>query len=657
MRSHFFARFSFGLLGLSVLMLSISARAQDRSSTLNTESMLSNRMTGLLLVDIAEYLKKNSSGFIQVKPKDLAQKSLTFRVNFFEKSLESTTVEDPDSLDQMFSFDEAAFIKSMNAPDFLQAKIEYYKKLAFDSKTQSYERKYLYPNDWKDLFFPPIHDLTLPNQQYDQRFVDRKTLSKESPYYSAEWHKGVDARTKTGLTFGNKLEILSNGISYDRKIELSKKATQSIYVGVMSVVCDKNSMELLNVLGQRVKEGVDVRIIMEGLWTDIAFNGCKKKLRDMGIEVILATDMMKLFKKPILFHNKIWIFDNQEVIMGGENIISADDGSTGFNHHNRDVDVDVKGPAVTDVMNAYADLYDHFVSTPKQKRTHRGVEGLRAAVAQRMQAETEAKARGQENYDSLLGSPDTRSKGVCRFGIQGPQGNPKLVSELYVEYISQAQQSLCLTSPDIDFQEGSVPDEELQGHTRMWNAVQERARKGVAVDVISNGIDAEMGEVGSKIRDLANKWQVHHPRLADFLRKLVVVKGRKKPAEDRHFLEVLAQNPSVRSWSFFQYYHGKTITMDRKSMAIGSFNLEHFSAEHSHESTIICQDDQMLKQQEKIILRDLVNSVPVFVEPDLKGSVRSVPSLPQTVHTVSDTQGAQNQTPDENLTLGNSDEL
>ena len=191
-----------------------------------------------------------------------------------------------------------------------------------------------------------------------------------------------------------------------------------------------------------------------------------------------------------------------------------------------------------------------------------------------------------------------------------------------------------MTSPTIDFQEGN-DIKKINGSTQIWNAVQDRAKSGVGVDVITNGIDGEDGETGAKLRDLANHEQaLGHQDRADEIRKMSLKSGKGAARSGRHFLEVLAENPSVRPWDFFNYYHGKTIFFDRTALAIGSYNLDTYSAEHSHESALICQDDNLIAQEETLSLQDLVNSVPVFVESNNKAPFPPVHPIPQSTNQV-----------------------
>ncbi len=583
------------------------------STDWTTDQLLKQKPT-VTYQELSDYLSRSTNGFITALPltSTTFPSNLSFNVNTYEKSFESTSLQDPDALDLQFSFDVEGFTKYMNQPDFLHAKIAYYQTLPFDSILQTYARNYLYPNDWKDVFFPPQHELALAPQQYDQLFVDRSQLPQQSNYYNADWHKGVDNATNTELTFGNEVQLLENGLSHDKKLELIRASRKSIYIGVMTFDCSPNSMELLNALAQRVQAGVDVRLMMEGVWTELAYEGCKKKMEDAGIEVVLANDLLKIGDQQDLFHNKIWVFDENEGIMGGENIVPSDGASTGFNHNNRDLDVHVKGPAVTEMMQAYVNLYDRYVNTKSEKKNHRGLDTLRAAISRRTSEEHANHQRGQENYEVILNNPATRSKGVCRFAIQGPEGdgNRHRVSQVYTSYIQQAQQSLYLTTPKIDFEENNPKNP--KGNTMIWNAVMERGRNGVHVDAISSGVDAETGAVGTSLRGYADKLQAKgHFVEANLIRNLSLTFGTFMSKGDRHYLQAIGRIPTIRPWAFFQYYHGKTITFDRIAMAVGSFNLEAYSAEHSHESTLICQDDALLVQQDGNILRDLVNSVPV----------------------------------------------
>ncbi len=610
---HKFALIALGIAGtLSSAFADPVLTTPDMLATVKNKSLVN-------FGEISDYLQAQSGGFIQPVLESRARlTNVQFRVNADRKTFEHVEVTDPNQMSLSYTFDLAGFAQKMGSPDFLTAKSAYYNNLVFNQDLQAYQRDYITPDEWKSLFFPPQHELTLAPAAYDQRFVDRSEMPQDSEYFSADWHKKVDGLTNTQLTFGNELEILSNGLSFDKKLELVKSAQKSIYVGVMAFVCDSTSRDLLEALKERRKAGVDVRVMLEGVWTEVAFHGCMHEMRKADIEVILATDLLRRGDQQDLFHNKIWIFDENVAIMGGENIINSDSASTGFNAKNRDVDLLVKGPAVTEIMQAYVDLYHRFVKSKHKRKKYKGVEDLEKAVAARTAAETASGQRGQDQYEKILSNKDTRTKGVCRFVIQGPQGpNPDRhrITTAYVEYIKAAKKHLLLTSGKMRFQ--SADDQKkhgVWGNTLLWNAVHDRASAGVWVDAISNGTDGGDGELSSKLHELGDKWQSEgHFGRVQLLNRFIYSSDRKVAKENRDVLESLASYPNTRTWTFFQYYHGKTIDFDRTALAIGSYNLEDYSAEHSHESTLICQDDKEIAQQDDLILRDLVNSTPVLL--------------------------------------------
>ena len=131
---------SIGLIGMAGMLSSSLSYSAESVKPLTTENLLKEKPSEVPYFDISNYLTQYSSGLIQAKPLE-SGKSLSFRVNAFEQSLETTTVEDADAMIDRYTFDEETFIKNSNLPDFLQAKTAYYKSLSFNDKTQTYERK------------------------------------------------------------------------------------------------------------------------------------------------------------------------------------------------------------------------------------------------------------------------------------------------------------------------------------------------------------------------------------------------------------------------------------------------------------------------------------------------------------------------------------
>jgi phosphatidylserine/phosphatidylglycerophosphate/cardiolipin synthase-like enzyme len=69
--------------------------------------------------------------------------------------------------------------------------------------------------------------------------------------------------------------------------------------------------------------------------------------------------------------------------------------------------------------------------------------------------------------------------------------------------------------------------------------------------------------------------------------------------------------PNARAWQNFQYMHSKLMQIDRTVNLVSSYNLEEWSADKSHEMSVICMDEKLSRQMDESFLRDFANSVPV----------------------------------------------
>ena len=72
------------------------------------------------------------------------------------------------------------------------------------------------------------------------------------------------------------------------------------------------------------------------------------------------------------------------------------------------------------------------------------------------------------------------------------------------------------------------------------------------------------------------------------------------------------RNDNFTAWMHFQYVHSKTMLIDNIMASVGSFNFEPYSAEKSHESTVLCYDQRLAQELKADNIRDIVNSTPVF---------------------------------------------
>ncbi len=553
---------------------------------------------------------------------NLNLKELKFKVNESDSAIIANNSLGPESVQDLFYLNEGAYLKYYKAGDFLSAKKNSYQQTGFSVKKQKYYKDYYQFWDWKSLNHPPIKELTKPLDFYDLSRTEINYDTINSPFFSDQFHKYIDRTTGTHLTFGNKLRLLENGESYEKKIELIRNAKSSIFAAVMSYYKDSSSLRMSEELIRKAASGVHVVLLVEKVWTKIMM---KKGLRDFpknNITVLYADDLMKYDERErALFHNKFWVFDDDIAILGGQNILDSENISTGFNHQSRDTDLLVQGPAVTDISISFFSLLDRFDYKKKcsaDQITY--LEAYRKSIENRLGQEEKEGVRGQQNYAEKLNNINTRMDGVCRYIIQGPQTDKNLISKVYLHYLKQVEQTVDMNTGKINFDlNNQINRTYSKGwHEDVWKQIFKLAEKGRKINLISNGKDGGYGELSNHMKrktllENDNKfYRSAFPTVAERLDK-------KAAKRNYPYLDYLQKLENFEVWFYFQYMHSKTVFLDRIVVSVSSYNLDSWSADRSHESALICQDKVLAKQYEYNYVRDLCNSTPV---PEIKKLVQ-----------------------------------
>ena len=76
-------------------------------------------------------------------------------------------------------------------------------------------------------------------------------------------------------------------------------------------------------------------------------------------------------------------------------------------------------------------------------------------------------------------------------------------------------------------------------------------------------------------------------------------------------LQYVRKIPNFNVWQHFQYIHSKVAVVDNEIVAIGSYNFESYSSEHSYETAVICNDQSLINQITDDLTLDLANSTPM----------------------------------------------
>lgn len=190
----------------------------------------------------------------------------------------------------------------------------------------------------------------------------------KSGFENPEFVKIFEQQTDSMFTSKNEVRLLVNGTeSFPLRTEKIESAKKSIRVMSWAFYDDVTGNTFANQLIKKAKEGVDVKVMVDG---QIALQpihaGTLKQMEENGVQVIRwrSTDPLRRFDGQ---HRKFLIVDDQELIGGGMNFGDV------YSHMGpettakwRDTDVYIKGPAVTDAQKLYARLWNEQI-------TNRGV--------------------------------------------------------------------------------------------------------------------------------------------------------------------------------------------------------------------------------------------------------------------------------------------
>jgi phosphatidylserine/phosphatidylglycerophosphate/cardiolipin synthase-like enzyme len=515
----------------------------------------------------------------------------------------SINLEDYQAL---FKLDLDGFVKQSGSDDFIEAVYSFYSQRSFDIKNEVYDRPYYYLSCWGSLFFPPVKKLDKKNSFYHSQFSENFDPKKaESIYFDPEFQKLLDQETQTTLTYGNELQALFNGVeSYPEKLRLTSEAKKILYVAVMSFIADDSGRELVKNLVNAKRAGVDVRLITEGFYTFSISNFCVGILEREGISV-LRVDDKSLDKLNRMFHDKFWIRDGEEAIIGGMNVLNYQNYSNGFNFLNRDTDILVKGPAVTDLLQSFITLWK------KYDTESRSMELAENILANRLREERSSGVRGSENYARWLADPETRMNGICRTAVQGNNAEPQNIVTLLTRYLEGAKHSFYMTSPEIEFDlDAGVP----KRVDNLAILMREKAgSKDFYLAYITNGVDGGLGETNAFMRSRIKDSQLMGETFwEDFLTPMIDNDNREVNKRVRTAIVPLIQ-AGVHGFQYFNYIHAKTFYFDRLLVGVGSWNFDSFSADNNHECAIFCLDENLRRQIEERMVLDMINSVPIII--------------------------------------------
>lgn len=522
-------------------------------------------------------------------------------------------------LQDMFALNPEQFILKQRANSFNEAKRRQYARFTFDKKKFFHYKTIPSMKEWGGLTHPPLRELDLPLERFDSSFKTINYKTVKSPYFDPALQIEIDQLSGSELSFGNKLKALVDQEAFQKKLVLIEKARSSILMSSLVFVCDKGTNQLVQLLGKKYQEGVDVKIMVDGfIGRALNHRACLKKLRTQGIEVVETADFFR-HKFKAIYHTKILVVDLMEGIAGGHNMIDADNLSRGTDFTNRDVDLYMKGPMVTDVALQFVENWNY------QRTLNKRISSLHyyhKRILKQLKDEDQQGLRGKSQYSWILNNPQTRLKGVCRFIKQAPYEDRHSIGKAYLRLLDKVSRHLVIADPiktdSLTSNMFRVPFEDKWDNFEMFNKlhlkVQALARSGKKIDYITTNMAMAGNENVAMMNEEIKKQleQGHDLRANWSLLKLMASNKYYGKPHYKNLLKDWWPFPNVHIWNHISFMHSKIFYFDRIISSVGSYNFQHNATDHAYESTAICMDEKLNGELDRILVTDMANSIPLI---------------------------------------------
>lgn len=250
------------------------------------------------------------------------------------------------------------------------------------------------------------------------------------------------------LTFSNEVTVLTDGKEiFPAFFQAIEKARETIHLEMYILRNDTTGKQFCQRLITKAREGIKVRIIVDGIGSRELSRSYVEKMRAEGIEIHFFFPVRLPFlhsRVNYRNHRKILVIDSTTGFVGGSNIGDEYLGLDPQIGHWRETHLEITGPSVYFLQRIF--LQDWFFVTGQ------ALEGILP-----------------EEY-SL--SPDTDCHRLVQITASGPDTHWEAIMQVYYYAIATAQESVHLTSPYF------VPNESI------LTALKTAALSGVDVKIL-----------------------------------------------------------------------------------------------------------------------------------------------------------------------------
>jgi cardiolipin synthase A/B len=170
-------------------------------------------------------------------------------------------------------------------------------------------------------------------------------------------------------TSGNDVELLPTGeVAFKRLLELIDGAERKVELATFILADDDTGRRIVEALARRAAAGVQVRLLVDGLFERRAGGGLDV-VRRAGGQVAVFSPLLRLSlvrAENLRNHRKLTLVDGEYAWVGGMNIAAEYMGPEPLPERWRDLAAVVRGPAVDRLAEVFAADFAHATGGPAE---------------------------------------------------------------------------------------------------------------------------------------------------------------------------------------------------------------------------------------------------------------------------------------------------
>jgi len=351
--------------------------------------------------------------------------------------------------------------------------------------------------------------------------------------------------------FADSVRIIDSGDdAYHVRMQLIESAQEEIQISYFIFAQDTTALEVLALLRKKAREGVKIKVIIDEMFNHISDEvGAHLQSENVLIKNFNEFKLLKL-RRSIRYrmHDKMLIIDGQKAVLGGRNIEDTYFDRATKNYDDRDIYV--KGEMANKASAYFNNLWeaDHLTNfSPKKVKGNKGAETLD-------QIETNFFTKSLKSSFDLaaweMGATEVQNVELLHDPIAAKKTKMIGTAEGLYNLINNAQTSVLIDSPYLIF-------------TKELKAVLKNAiARGVKVRILTNSLKS-----------------------TDALLPQAAYIGQRK--------KMVRMGIELYEYFGEDSFHAKSMVIDNKIAAIGSFNFDPRSQNLNTETMAVIHDENV----------------------------------------------------------------